>query len=76
MLNRDENRSDTDGYHRYYFCFHISVRIRIQIRIVSTMSDRIQLDTDIINMRFKYLDTDTVSDIEYPDSDMDRLELL
>ena len=27
------------------------------------MSDKIQLDIDIINMRFKYSDTDTVSDI-------------
>ena len=70
--SRDENRSDTDGYHRYYICFHISVRIRIQIRIVSTMSDRIRLDIDIINIRFEYSDTDTVSDIEYPDLNMDN----
>ena len=48
--SRDENGSDTDGYHQYYICFHISVRIRIRIRIVSTMSDRIRLDIDIINM--------------------------
>ena len=47
---RDENGSDTDGYHRYYICFHIFVRIQIRIRIVSTMSDRIRLDIDIINM--------------------------
>ena len=73
---RDENGSDTDGYHRYYIRFHISVRIRIRIRIVSTMSDRIRLDIDIINMRFDYLDTDMVSDVEYPDSDTDRFELL
>jgi hypothetical protein len=39
------------------------------------MPDKIQLDIDIINMRFGYLDTDTVSDIEYPDSDTDRLNL-
>ena len=39
--SRDENGSDTDGYHRYYICFHIFVWIRIRIRIVSTMSDRI-----------------------------------
>jgi hypothetical protein len=71
-LGRDENGSDTDGYHRYYICFHISVQIRIQIRIVSTMSDRIRLDIDIINMRFEYSDTDTVSDVGYPDSDTDR----
>jgi hypothetical protein len=36
------------------------------------MSVRIQLDIDIINMRFEYSDTDTVPDVEYPDSDMDR----
>ena len=71
LSTRDENGSDTDGYHRYYICFHISVRIRIRIRIVSTMSDRIRLDIDIINMRFEYSDTDTVSNVEYPDSDTD-----
>ena len=73
---RDENGSDTDRYHRYYICFHISVRIRIRIRIVSTMSDRIRLDIDIINMRFEYSDTDTVSDVGYPDSDTDRSQPL
>ena len=36
------------------------------------MSDEIRLDIDIINMRFEYSDTDTVSDVEYPDSDTDR----
>jgi hypothetical protein len=36
------------------------------------MPDRIRLDIDIINMRFKYSDTDTVLDIEYPDSDTDK----
>ena len=36
------------------------------------MSDRIQLDIDIINMRFEYSDTDTVSDVEYLDSDKDE----
>ena len=40
------------------------------------MMDMIQLDIDIINMRFDYSDTDTVSDVEYPDSDTDRFELL
>ena len=40
------------------------------------MTDRIRLDIDIINMRFDYSDMDTVSDVEYPDSDMDRFELL
>ena len=76
MTTRDENGSDMDGYHRYYICFHISVPIRIQIRIVSTMLDRIRLDIDIINMRFEYLNTDTVSDVGYPDSDMDRSQPL
>ena len=70
-LPRDENGSDTDGYHRYYICFHISVWIRIRIRIVSTMSDRIRLDIDIINMRFEYSDTDTVSDVEYSNTNTD-----
>ena len=72
----DENGSDTDGYHRYYICFHISVRIRIRIRIVSTMSDMIRLDIDIINMRFEYSDTDTVSNVEYLDSDTDISQLI
>jgi hypothetical protein len=40
------------------------------------MSDRIRLGIDIINMRFEYLDTDTVSDVEYPDSDSDRFKPL
>ena len=71
---RDENGSDTDGYHRYYICFHIFVRIRIQI--VSTISDRIRLDIDIINMLFEYSNTDTVSDVGYPDSDTDRSQPL
>jgi len=62
------------GYHSYYICFHISIRIRIQIQIVSAMLDMIRMN--IINMRFEYSDMDTVSDIEYLDSDMDRSELL
>ena len=76
VIPRDENGLDTDRYHRYYICFHISVRIRIRIRIMSTMSDRIRLDIDITNMRFKYSDTDTVSDVGYPDSDTDRSQPL
>jgi hypothetical protein len=36
------------------------------------MPDRIYLDIDIINMRFGYSDTNTVSDVEYPDLDTDR----
>jgi len=43
---------------------------------MSIISDKIQLDVDIINIRFKYLDTDTVSDIEYLDLDTDRFKLL
>jgi hypothetical protein len=35
------------------------------------MSDKIRLDVDIINIRFKYSDTDTVSDVEHSDSDTD-----
>ena len=65
LKTRDENGSDTAGYHGYYICFHISVRIRIRIWIVSTMPDRIRLDIDIINMRFEYSDTDMILDIEY-----------
>jgi hypothetical protein len=34
LRSRDENGSDTDGYHWYRICFHIYVRIRIRIRIV------------------------------------------
>ena len=29
----DENGSDTNRYHSYYICFHISIRIRIRTRI-------------------------------------------
>jgi len=39
---------------------------------MSIMSDKIRLDVDIINIRFKYSDTDTVSDVEYLDSDLNR----
>ena len=63
ICHRDENRSDTDGYHRYHICFHIFGQIQIQIRIMSTMLDKIRLDVDIINIRFKYSDMDTVSDV-------------
>jgi len=38
---------------------------------MSTMSDNIRLDIDIINIRFKYSDTDTISDIEHSDSNTD-----
>jgi hypothetical protein len=40
------------------------------------MSDKIRLDVDIINIRFKYSDMDTVSDVEYSDSDTDSSEPL
>jgi len=76
LIDRDENGSDTNGYHRYHICFHISGWIQIRIRIMSIMSDKIQLDVDIINIRFKYSDKDTVSDIKYSDSDTDRFEPL
>jgi hypothetical protein len=36
------------------------------------MSDRIPMDIDITNIRFEYLDMDTVSDVEDPDSDTER----
>ena len=38
------------------------------------MSDKIGLDVDIINIRFKYSDTNTVSDVEYSNSNKDRPE--
>ena len=76
LTSRDENGLDMDGYHRYYICFHISNRIRILIRIVSAMPDRIRLGIDIINIRFEYSDMDTVSDVGYPDSDTDRSQPL
>jgi len=41
-----------------------------------TVLDRILLDINIINMRFEYSDTDTVSDVEYPDSDTDKFKPL
>jgi len=39
---------------------------------MSTMSDKIGLDVDIINIQFKYSNTDTESDVEYLDSNTDR----
>jgi len=39
---------------------------------MSTMSDNIRLDVDIMNIRFKYSDTDTLSDVEYSNSDTDK----
>jgi len=65
------SRSNMDGYYRYYICFRIFYQIWIRIQIVSTMSDKIQLDVDIINIRFKYSDTNTVSDVEHSDSHTD-----
>ena len=67
-----KNGSDTDGYHGYYICFYIFSRIRI----VSAMPDMILFDVDIINMRFKFSNTDAVSDDEYPDLDTNRSKLL
>jgi len=63
----DENEPDTDEYHWYHICFYIFGRIRI--RIMSTISDKIWLDVDIINIQYKYSDKNTVSDIEHSDSD-------
>jgi len=68
-------KTDRDGYYQYYICFHIFGRIRIQIRIMLTMSDKIGLDVGILNILFKYLDTDTVSDVEYSNLNTDRSEL-
>jgi hypothetical protein len=43
---------------------------------MSTISDKIQLNVDIINIRFKHSDTNTISDIEYSSSDKDTSEPL
>jgi len=43
---------------------------------MSTMSDKIGLDVDIINIRLKYSNTDTKSDVEYSNSNTDRSEPL
>jgi hypothetical protein len=40
------------------------------------MMDMIWLDIDIINMWFKYSDTNTVSDAKYLDSDTNELKPL
>jgi hypothetical protein len=40
------------------------------------ISDRIGLDIDIINIRFEYSNTDTISDVKYPNSDTDKSEPL
>jgi hypothetical protein len=40
------------------------------------MPNRIRSDVDIINMRFEFSDTDTVSYVEYPDLDTDISEPL
>jgi len=36
------------------------------------MSDKIRLDVGIVNIRFKYSDMDTVSDIKHSDLDTNR----
>ena len=72
----DENGQNTNGYNSYYICFDISIWIQIRIRILSTMSDMIRLDVDIINMRFDYSNTNMILDVEYLDSDTNRFELL
>jgi hypothetical protein len=43
---------------------------------MSTMPDKIGLDVNTINIRFKSSDTDIVSDVEYADSDTDRSKSL
>jgi len=46
--------------------------------MVSNMSDMVQIDIDIINIEFEYsdIDTDTVSDVEYPNSNTDKFKPL
>ena len=60
------------------FVFIFLSRIWIRMWIVSNIPNRIRLDIDVINMRFEYSDTntDTVSDVGYPDSDTDRSQPL
>jgi len=43
---------------------------------MSMISDKIELDVDVMNLRFKYLDIYTVSDVEYSNSNMDRSKSL
>jgi len=43
---------------------------------MSIMSDKIGLDIDIMNLRFKYSDMDMVSDVEYSDSNTDKSKSL
>ena len=50
-------------YHSYYIYFHISVRIWIRIRILSTIPDRIRLDVDIIYIRFTDIQTRIWTDL-------------
>ena len=57
-----------------HICFYISGRIRIRIRIILTMLEKIVLDVDIINIRSKYSNTDIESNVEYLDSNTDRFE--
>ena len=61
-VHRDENGSDTNGYHLYYICFHISVLIRIQIRIAfgyiyeyGLTRLRIRYESDSEMIGYKYL---------------------
>ena len=68
LTARDENGSDTNGYHSYYICFHIdldsdtntdSVRIHIRIRIDSVTDTnneyRIRYESNSKKVGYKYL---------------------
>jgi len=59
LTSRDENGSETN---RYHICFHIS-----------TISDKIELYVNIINIRFKYSDTNTISGVKYSDSNYGQI---
>jgi hypothetical protein len=67
----DQIRTDVADY----ICFRISIRIQIRIQVVSAKPDRIGMDIGIINTQFEYSDTNTVSVVEYPNSDTDGSEL-
>lgn len=54
-------------------CYNVS---RIWIRIISTVSDNIRIDTNIINIQFEYSDMDMVWDTNYSSSNTNGFEHL
>lgn len=47
-------------------CFNIFLWIWIRIRILSAISNKVQMDIDIVNIWFEYSDAYTKSDVKYP----------